>query len=126
MERAFLKTAANYSILLLCVLCFPLGGLFDLLLPGIQLMWVMANYGWSSNLKEFLFLQLHMLLATMAGNAASGYLYLRYVSGDTESKIISILVFQLGILIVLALSLLFGTAKFIQGKRKKNKRGDCI
>lgn len=119
MKKMILAIAANYVILLLCLLLFG-GGVFPLLfIPFVQLYLAIENYILSSNVKWFLFLQLHMLIATMAGNFANGQLFLKYVSNDAESVIILALVFRLGVYIVLTLSLLFGIAKAISVYKKR-------
>lgn len=119
MKKMILAVAANYVILLLCLLFFG-GGVWPLLLiPFVQLYLAIENYILSSNIKWFLFLQLHMLIATMAGNFANGQLFLKYVSNDAESVIILALIFRLGVYIVLTLSLLFGIAKAISAYKKR-------
>lgn len=108
MKTKCLKIGANYSILCLCILLFRGGAVFSLFLPILQLVLTIGNYKWSSRLNDFISLQTHMLIATMAGNFAGAQLYLKYVSDDAESVIIFALVFKAGVFIVVILSIIAG------------------
>lgn len=108
MEKKYLKTGANYSILCLCILLFRGGAVFSLFLPILQLVLTIGNYKWSFNLNDFILFQTYMLIATMAGNFAGAQLYLKYVSNDAESVLIFALVFKAGVVIVVILSIIAG------------------
>lgn len=122
MKKMYLKIGSNYLILLLGIIFFPLGAVGTLLLPVAQLLLTIGNYKWSSDLKYFLYLQINMLIATMIGNFVNAQLYLKYVSNDAESVVIFALIFRVGVLVVMALSILFGIAKFVHCKRQTQKK----
>ncbi len=69
-------------------------------------------------------LQVHLLLSTVVGLYLEGYLYLRYISGDTESVLVFQELLKIGSVLVCGLGVLTTILKYFSIKdaaRKQNR-----
>jgi len=123
-RKLYLPVLSNYLILFLCIVGFGGGAVTALALPLFQLGLSCSNYHYSIKWQTVLMLQVHLLLSTVVGLYLEGYLYLRYISGYTESVLVFQELLKIGSVLVCGLGVLTTILKYFSIKdaaRKQNR-----
>ena len=101
-----LMNVVNYVPVLLAFGLFRLGAGVSFLFLLIQPALVFANYFFSQRIWQLGVLSANLLLSTIIANMSVGQLYYKFVSNDPETPLVSEIIVKIGIIYVLALSLI--------------------
>lgn len=119
-KKYIYMTLANYiPVLFVCLFFrFPIILLTYLLMPIVL---ACCNYKFADKKSQLVFLDVNLLISTIAANRIHTYLFLHYVSNDAESEIIGmgLLVFvMILVLVSFLISILLFIAKQVQNKKR--------
>lgn len=113
------QTMLNYMLLFVCgavVLLAPLAfernGLVYLIIPVLQILVSRSNFRFSSRWQTVILLELHLLVATVAGFFLGGFLYLKLISNDSDSGILLLFAVAVGVLTVFVMGLITTLLKY--------------
>lgn len=121
-----LKTILNYLLLPICTavifaaaFLFRGNGMICLIIPVLQILLSWFNYRCSKKWQMVLILEIHLLIATIAGFSLGGYLYLKYISGDSDSMMLFMLDVIVGAVVVLMMGLFVVLLKYFSLNRAR-------
>lgn len=123
------QTMLNYLLLFVCgaavlsaALIFEGNGLIYLIIPVLQILLSRSNYRFSSRWQTALLLEIHLLIATVAGFFLGGLIYLKFVSDDSDSRILLLFVIYVGVIMVFVMGLITTLLKYFKVKKDTKSR----
>lgn len=118
------QTMLNYMILFVCgaavllaALVFEGNGIIYLTVPVLQILLSWLNCRFSSRWQTVLILETHLLIATAVGFFLGGLIYLKFVSDDSDSRILLQFAVLVGAGMVFVMGLITTLYKYFKMKK---------
>ena len=121
MKKYILALILNIIPFFLSCFLYEGGIAISLMLPALQFLLNMLNYKWTKRLLSFIILNSAMLVSSVASIKINTWLYYNNISSDTETLAVGNFEVLVGIVFIVAMTLMSIVCRISAGIKVKNK-----